>query len=44
MATSALIWADWTILPALNFVYDALYTGDPSLAASWYDVLVQNHT
>ena len=37
-------WADWSILPGLNIYYDALYTGDLSLAALYYDVLVANHT
>lgn len=37
-------WADWTVLPAINIVNDALYTGDLSFAASRYDALVANHT
>lgn len=37
-------WADWTILPALDIVYDAWMTGDFSLAEPLLDVLVANHT
>lgn len=37
-------WADWTILPGLNVFYDALFTGDLSLAELYFDVLVSNHT
>ena len=37
-------WADWTVLPGLSVVYDALYTGDLSFAASHFDALLSNHT
>jgi hypothetical protein len=37
-------WADWTVIPGLNVVYDALYTGDLSFAASLFDNLISNHT
>ena len=37
-------WADWTVLPGLNVVHDALYTGDLSFAAVYFDALVANHT
>jgi hypothetical protein len=37
-------WADWTILPGLNVFYDALYTGDLTFSAQYFDVLVANHT
>ena len=37
-------WADWTILPGLNIFYDALFTGDLTLAAAYFDVLMSNHT
>ena len=36
--------ADWTVLPGLSVVYDALYTGDLTFAASQYDKLLANHT
>ena len=37
-------WADWTVLPGLSVVYDALYSGDLSWAASQFDKLLANHT
>ena len=37
-------WADWTVLPGLGVVADALYTGDLSFAAALYDALLANHT
>jgi hypothetical protein len=37
-------WADWTVLPGLSAVYDALWTGDTSFAAFYFDALVANHT
>jgi hypothetical protein len=37
-------WADWTILPGLNVYYDALFTGDLTFAAQYFDVLLANHT
>jgi alpha-L-rhamnosidase len=37
-------WADWTILPALNLVNDALYSGDASFAAPLFDDLAARHT
>jgi hypothetical protein len=37
-------WADWTVLPALNVVYDALATGDMTLARPLLAVLAANHT
>jgi alpha-L-rhamnosidase len=36
-------WADWSVLPAINVVNDALFTGDLSLAPSYYDALVEWH-
>jgi hypothetical protein len=37
-------WADWTILPGLNVFNDALYSGDLTFAAQYFDVLMANHT
>lgn len=37
-------WADWTVLPALNIVYDAWVTGDTTLAMPLLQALAQNHT
>ena len=37
-------WADWTIIPGLNIVYDALYTGDLTLGSQFFDSIVANHT
>jgi alpha-L-rhamnosidase len=37
-------WADWSILPGLSVVYDALYSGDLTFASSQYDKLLANHT
>ena len=37
-------WADWTVLPGLSVVYDALYTGDLAFAAPRFDALLANHT
>ena len=37
-------WCDWTVLPGLSVVYDALYSGELTWAASQYDKLLANHT
>jgi hypothetical protein len=38
-------WADWTVLPALNIVNDAVMTGDlATLAAPAIEALALNHT
>jgi hypothetical protein len=37
-------WADWTVIPGLNVVYDALYTGDLTFASSLFDNVLSNHT
>lgn len=36
-------WADWTVLPAINVVNDARYTGDLTLARRYLDPLVRYH-
>ena len=35
---------DWTTLPGLNVVYDALYTGDLRFGDKYFDELAQNFT
>ena len=38
-------WADWSILPAINIVNDAIFTGDlESLARPLLDSLIEAHT
>ena len=36
-------WADWTVLPLINVVNDALFTGDLSGAVRYYDYLLKYH-
>ena len=36
-------WADWTVLPAINVVNDALFTGDLSLGHRYFTDLVKYH-
>ena len=36
-------WADWTVLPALHVVNDALFTGDLRLAHQYFDSLLEWH-
>ena len=36
-------WADWTVLPAINVVNDALFTGDLRLAHQYFDPIVEWH-
>ena len=36
-------WADWTVLPLVNVVNDALYTGDVASARARYDSLMKYH-
>ena len=37
------VWADWTVLPAINVVNDALYTGDLGPGKTYLDSLVHYH-
>ena len=36
-------WADWTVIPALHVVNDALFTGDLRLANQYFDSLLEWH-
>ncbi len=36
-------WADWTVLPAINVVNDALFTGDLRLAHKYLEPLLEYH-
>ena len=36
-------WADWTVLPAINVVNDALFTGDLSLGKKYFTYLTKYH-
>ena len=36
-------WADWTVIPALHVVNDALFTGDLRWAHQYFDSLVEWH-